>query len=98
MRALLLFGPVVAALETFPVWGPPLAVVTVVLLALAARETWGTGRDDEPGDAVPCVSPVVPHHGDTVGDMRGDTLVSPRLACEDTRDPRVTHWPGGGRW
>ncbi|MCC9686936.1 hypothetical protein [Streptomyces sp. MNU103] len=97
MNALLMFGPVVAALEVFPLWGPPLAVVTVVLLVLAARETWGTDRGDEAGDRVPGVPAVVPDRGDTAGDTWGDTCVSPRLACGDTSDPRVTHWPGGGR-
>lgn len=93
MRTLVMFGPVVTALEWFPLWGPPLAVVAVVLLVLAARETWGTGG----GDTAPGVPAVVPDRGDTAGDTWGDTRVSPRLACGDTSDPRVTHWPGGGR-
>ncbi|GAB2331799.1 hypothetical protein [Streptomyces variabilis] len=89
--ALVTIGPVISALEAFPVWGPVLAVVTAVLLVQAYRETWGTRAEDTSGDAVPVSPPGVP----PAGDRGGDTAPSPRLACGDT-DPRVSHWPGPG--
>lgn len=95
MDVLVTFGPVISALETFPVWGPVLAVVTAVLLVQACRETWGTASRDPRGDAVPAVPEVVPVPGDTAGDTAGDAPVSPRVTSGDT-DPRVSHWPGPG--
>ena len=74
-------------LEWFPVWGPLLAVVSVVLLVLAARATWGTGA----GDNVPGVPKSVPAARDNAEDGAGDN----RLACEDT-DPDAANGPGTG--
>jgi hypothetical protein len=73
-------GPVISALETFPVWGPALAVVAVLLFVQAARETWGTTEEDAPGDAVSLVSPAV----SPVWDTGEDTLTLRRVTCGDS--------------
>lgn len=86
--ALVTVGPVLLVLEVFPVWGPVLAVVLVVLLVEAFRATWGTAVEDTGGDSVPRGVPAgVPGPGDTGGPRR--------VTCGDS-DPRVSHWPGPG--
>ncbi|MFB7496025.1 hypothetical protein ACFC09_15260 [Streptomyces sp. NPDC056161] len=85
--ALVIVGPVISALETFPVWGPVLALVAVVLFIQAARMTWGTGVEDTRGDGVPVVPAAVPE----VEGTGEDTLVLRGVTCGDAV-PR----PGSG--
>lgn len=71
---------VTTALETFPVWGPVLVVVTAVLLVHSMRRTRGTAEDDGQGDGVPPVPLVVSAVEDT-----GETPSTiRRVACGDT--------------
>ena len=91
MDALVRLGPVMSVLEAFPVWGPVLAVVSVVLLGQACRETWGTRAEDMSGDGVL----VSPRPCPPAGDTGAGGVLSPALACGDI-DPRVSHWPGPG--
>jgi hypothetical protein len=84
---LTVMGPAITLIETFPVWGPFVALVGAVLICQAVRMTWGTGAED----TVPDVPPVVP--GDR--DRSGDSVRPGRVTCGDT-DPRVSHWPGRG--
>lgn len=76
---------VVTALETFPVWGPVLAVVAAVLLVQATRMTWGTAVEDTDWDTVPRVPGVV----SAVEDTRETTLNLRRVTCGDAV-PRVS--------
>ncbi|MFJ8852301.1 hypothetical protein [Streptomyces sp. NPDC102437] len=73
-------GPVIALLETFPMWGPVLAVVAAVLLYLAIRETWGGDAEDTSGDTVPLVHQGVP----AVEDTGEDTPVPRAVTCGDS--------------
>ncbi len=94
MDVLVMVGPVISALEAFPVWGPVLFLVAVALLTEAARVTWGTDAEDTCRDAVPPV-PTVLAVEDSREDAGEDTLAPRRVTCGDT-DPRVSHWPGTG--
>ncbi|QPL14094.1 membrane protein [Streptomyces phage TurkishDelight] len=78
---------ITTALETFPVWGPVLAVVTAVLLVHSTRRTGGTAADDGQGDGVPAVPlavSAVEDAGETTSAIRlvtcGDAV--PRMSSE----------------
>ncbi|WP_433341622.1 hypothetical protein [Streptomyces sp. CA-253872] len=70
-------------LGAFPVWGPVLAVASVVLLVAACEETWGH-REDTGGDGVPPVVAGVPVFVPGVGDKRGTGAVPRAVTCGDS--------------
>jgi hypothetical protein len=80
-------GFLITLVETFPRWGPVLALVAVVLLCQAVRGTWGTQSEDR----VPAVLTAVSGVGDSVEDT--PHLCS--VTCEDA-GPRVSDRPGTG--
>lgn len=76
-------GAAITLLETFPLWGPVLALVTGCLLWQAVCLTWidpAEDQEDTGGHAVLTVSPAVPG----VEDKTEDTLTLRRLTCGDT--------------
>ncbi|MFC8332805.1 hypothetical protein [Streptomyces olivaceus] len=76
-------GIAITLLESFPLWGPVLALMAGCLLWQAVCLTW-IGRtehqDDTGRQAVLTVSPAVP----VVGDKPEDTLSLRRLTCGDS--------------
>lgn len=76
---------ITTALETFPVWGPVLAVVTAVLLVHSTRRASGTAAGDDQGDRVPLVPLVV----SAVEDVGETTSAIRRVTCGDVV-PRVS--------
>ncbi|MET9819625.1 hypothetical protein [Streptomyces sp. NPDC006355] len=88
-------GVAITLLETFPLWGPVLALVAVWLLWQALCVTWlnqEDGQEDTGGHAVLTVSPAVPAEEDATE----DTLTLRRVTCGDTVPPVSPERETGG--
>jgi hypothetical protein len=80
-------GPTVfTLLDTFPLWGPVLALMAGVLIWHAVRLTWGD-RAKDPEDTGGHLVPAVPPAVRTVEDTVEDTLTPGRVTCGDTVPP-----------
>ena len=83
---------ITTALETFPVWGPVLVVVTAVLLVHSMRRTRGTAEDDGQGDGVPPVPLAV----SAVEDAGETPSTTRHVTCGDAVPPVSSDRETGG--